>query len=656
MSIGGSVYNKISLINSIMIYENMIVRKNAARLLAILVILLLYIYTRLPALDQQQRLKIAQRFNFSQVPLPETKGYIKKYIRAVNPSLEGHSAWISSVGASVALNDLDDDGLANDLCHVDTRIDQVLVAPVPGTGERYPIQVLSPEPLPYDYETMAPMGCLPADLNEDGHMDLTVYYWGRTPIIFLRTNKGYKRQELVSYNARWFTNAATSADLDGDGHIDLIFANYFQDGASVLDTKSTQPVEMQHSMSRAFNGGGTHFFLWKHANKTSSPTAEFVEINNLVSSEVNNAWTLALGASDLDGDLLPELYFANDFGPDRLLHNRSIPGKLSFALLEGERDFTMPASKVLGKDSFKGMGVDFADLNGDLIPDLFVSNIASEYALEESHFMFISTGNKEAMKKGIAPYKDHSEAMGVSRSNWSWDTKFADFDNDGIPEVLQATGFLKGEVDRWPELQELAIGNDENMTKDWAWPHFKAGDDLSGHTHNPFYVMADKSRYYDLSADIGIDQNYVSRGIAVADVDGDGDQDFAVANQWEPSFLYRNNCPNCNNFIGLHLRFAIDRNKTLAVSPYAGHPVGLSRPAVGASAELLFPDGHSLIAQVDGGNGHSGRRSPDLHFGLGKGHPDQIYQIRLRWRDHEGKVHTDKIKLKAGWHTVELAT
>jgi hypothetical protein len=58
---------------------------------------------------------------------------------------------------------------------------------------------------------------------------------------------------------------------------------------------------------------------------------------------------LALGAADLDGDLMPELYFANDFGPDRLLHNRSTPGHLNFALLEGERKFTTPSSKVLGK-------------------------------------------------------------------------------------------------------------------------------------------------------------------------------------------------------------------------------------------------------------------------------------------------------------------
>ena len=42
------------------------------------------------------------------------------------------------------------------------------------------------------------------------------------------------------------------------------------------------------------------------------------------------------------------------------------------------------------------MGVDFGDLNGDGILDIFVSNIAAEFALEESHFAFLGTGETGA--------------------------------------------------------------------------------------------------------------------------------------------------------------------------------------------------------------------------------------------------------------------
>src|SRR6185295_18220294 len=70
----------------------------------------------------------------------------------------------------------------------------------------------------------------------------------------------------------------------------------------------------------------------------------------------------------------------------------SSPGHLRFARLLGERTFAMPASKVLGRDSFKGMGLDFGDLNGDGILDLYVSDLANEFGLQESHLAFVSTG------------------------------------------------------------------------------------------------------------------------------------------------------------------------------------------------------------------------------------------------------------------------
>ena len=150
---------------------------------------------RLPTLPRADRDRLAGRFKFTHEALPGWgDASTSRTVRTVHPTLQPISAWISSVGASVALRDLDGDGLPNDVILVDPRSDQVVVAPVPGTPARYP--PVHPRPrsrLPTIAATMAPMGCLPGDFNEDGLADVLVYYWGRTPIVFLRKRRARVR-------------------------------------------------------------------------------------------------------------------------------------------------------------------------------------------------------------------------------------------------------------------------------------------------------------------------------------------------------------------------------------------------------------------------------------------------------------------------------
>ncbi|HEY8020394.1 MAG TPA: FG-GAP and VCBS repeat-containing protein, partial [Thermoanaerobaculia bacterium] len=533
---------------------------HAARLVALALVFALYGFARLPTLSQEERVALASRFAFTRTALPVPAGVAPHFSRRVHPDMQPIAGWISSVGAAVAIHDLDGNGLDDDACWVDPRYDQVLVAPLPGTGERFPLFALDPAPLPYDARTTAPMGCLPGDFNEDGLTDLLVYYWGRPPILFLRRGSAagagvprraaYQAVEIADPAERWYTNALTSADVDGDGHLDLIVGNYFQDGARILDDRATSGEEMQRSMSHAPNGGRNRLLLFAGATAGDRPSVRFTDIPDAFDHQTTYSWTLAIGAADLDGDMRPELYFANDFGNDRLLHNLSTPGHPRFAVLHGERTLATPRSKILGRDSFKGMGVDFADLNGDGRLDIYVSNIAQDYALEESHFVWVSTGETGRMREGVAPYVDRSEPLGLARSAWSWDARFVDFDDDGVPEAVQATGFVHGATNRWPELQELAMGNDNLLHVLGCWPFFRPTDDLSGRAHDPFFVRAASGRYFDVAPELGFGMNQISRGLAVADVDGDGRLDLAVANQWGDSYFYRNVSPHPGAFLG----------------------------------------------------------------------------------------------------------
>jgi enediyne biosynthesis protein E4 len=651
--------------------------RRAVTILATLAVVgTLYYLSQLSTLSSTEGDAIAARFRFEKLPFPEPAGFPHKTVRQVHPSLAHLSAYLSAIGASVALGDIDGDGLPNDLCYVDPRIDQVVIAPAPGTPQdRYEPFVLQPGSLPYD-STMAPTGCLLGDFNEDGLTDVLVYFWGRSPILYLQqpvaeggkklTAQSFVPCELIEPWQRWFSCAATLADLDGDGHCDLIIGNYGPDGAAYLDPNGSGRLPMTESLSRSFNGGGPHFLLWKKSGGENTPFVGFEKVDPDFFypekadprriHEACHGWTLALGAADLDGDGLPEVYVSNDFGPDRLLHNRSIPGKLRFALLEGERGFTTPRSRVLGQDSFKSMGIDFGDVNGDGWLDMYISNLAGPYSLYESHFLWLSTGKVERMKQGIAPYYDAGEELGLSRSGWGWDCRLADFDNDGVLEAVQATGFLKGTTNRWPEGQELAATNDQLLSDPRVWPDYRPGADFSVGDRLYFFARAADGRFYDISHRLGLATPMVTRGIALADVDGDGRLDFAVANQWEPSFLFRNTAPNPGAFLGLHLRLPVGPQTSEKTAVLKGHPRAdmPSRPAIGAAVTVHLPDGRRLVSQVDGGSGHSGKRAPDIHLGLGNVEAGALLNVDVRWRGADGKMRSRTLQVTPGWHTVWL--
>ncbi|MCU0840926.1 MAG: CRTAC1 family protein [Thiobacillaceae bacterium] len=623
--------------------------RHAAALVALLTVLALYGMARPQRPPADEQAALAERFRFTRLDLPRPAGFFERDTRPVHPSMARISAWVSAMGAGAALGDVDGDGLPNDLCHVEPRSDQVQVLPVPGTGARYAPFLLTAAPLSFD-ASMAPMGCLVADLNEDGATDFLVYYWGRTPLAFLRRTgdpapgrpdrDAYLATEVMPAVERWYSNAATLADLDGDGHLDLVIGNTYPDGSPLLDAEASGVMVMPESTSRSANGGWNRLLLWAGAESGARPSVRYRDESKALREEDARGWTLAVAAGDLDGDLLPELYFANDFGSDRLLHNRSAPGRLRFEALRGEGGFTTPKSFVVGQDSCKGMGADLVDVNGDGLMDIYVSNISSRWSLQEGHFLWLSTGRPERMRDGVAPYVQGAERLGLSRSGWGWDAKLADFDNDGVLEAIQATGFIKGRVNRWPELQALGTANDALLRDPRNWPKFQPGDDISGHDPNAFFVRDSSGKYFDIAARIGLGDPMVTRGVAIADVDGDGDLDFVFANQWQDSYFYRNDSVNRRAFLGLDLRLP--------------NGAGGDRPAIGALASVLLPDGRRLAALVDGGNGIAGKRDPRLHFGLGDLPGGQALKVEIRWRDTQGQTRVRALTLPPGWHRVVL--
>ena len=587
----------------------------------------------LPGLAVPHIEDLDNRFVLRPSEIPAFGDISGRRVRDVHPEYRHITGWISSVGAGVALSDLDGDGLPNDMCLVDPRNDSVTLAPVAGT--RFAPIRLDAEPT-RGGPPIAPMGCILADANADGVQDAIVYYWGRAPIIFEHSG-GMRADAFTAHEIApgevWYSNAAVFADLDGDGFEDLMIGNYFPDDSGVLDVSGSRPVTMHHSMSRAGNAGINRLFLNHGARRGQ---VAFKDHSAPLTPPMVNGWTLAMGAADLNDDGLLDIYVANDFGPDRLLLNRSRIGAPEFEIAKGRRSFLDTRSSVLGDDSFKGMGVEFADIDADDDLDIYVSNIAEDYALHESHFLFVRQA--EGFAGGHAPFKNRSGALGLARSSWSWDAKLIDLDNDGELEAVQATGFAKGGHDRWPELHELAMGNDEFLRFPGVWPRFGAEDSLSGDRHDAIFIRDSDGVFHDMAVALGLGGASISRGIAVADIDADGDLDFVIARQWEPSVFVENAQTSARQFLNIDLRIS--------------NPNGTSRPLIGATVTAELPDGRRIRAVSDISNGHSGHRAAAVHFGLGASPPDRV-RVAVTWRDDTG-LRQRQFGLQPGHHRIIL--
>ncbi|GLX99554.1 VCBS repeat-containing protein [Herbidospora sp. NBRC 101105] len=606
------------------------IRRRLVQIVAVVLVLAGWQVARPPAAAPATADALAKGFSFQRLPLNGEA--TERSIRVVAPAYKKIDHWISSLGGAVALADVDANGLPDDVCLVDPRDDSVRLLPAPGTGARYAARQLTAGALPYT-TAMAPMGCVPGDYNDDGRTDLLVYFWGRSPILHLNSGAGFTPTEMVTPYEIWNTNAVSLADFDGDGRTDVAIGNYFPDNARILDPTAVQfQIQMQDSMSGAYNAGRNRILL-------AQGQGRFAEAAGAFDAEMGDGWTLAMGAQDLDHDGRPDLYVANDFGPDRLLRNISTPGAPRFELMEGIRHFTTPKSKALGWDSFKGMGVAFGDLNADEVPDMVVSNITQNYGLHESNFAWLSADGVAFKAEGTASYDDHSEQVGISRSGWGWDVKMGDFAGTGDLQIVQATGFIRGETNRWPELQELAMTNDALLVNPDMWPRFQITDDLSGSDPDRFFVRDENGRFHDLGGRLGLDDGGPTRGIALADVDHDGRLDYAIGNQWRQSHFYRNTRTTDLPHLGLTLTRPATCQGTATPTPAIGAAVRLRSGAAGVTTGQVYPAA-----------GHAGVSSPELLFALSGPAADAT----LTWRDACGVRHSADTRLTSGWHTVLL--
>jgi hypothetical protein len=550
--------------------------------------------------------------------------------------------WLAAVGASASAADYDGSGRVSIfLTSSAFNTEDGLFRNV-GVKEGIPqfINVTDEVGLSHINDGGVSMAAAWGDYDNDGFPDLYVVRAGGGNLLFHNVPAvGANGQQMIGSDGRplrKFVNVTPQSntgnvgygvgalwfDYDRDGKLDLVVADYFASyySSHVMQAGNAQkrqvPLDLWHlrdtrfmpdSFNNARNGGGVLVFH-------NDGGGHFSEVHDLLGMK-HTGFALAIGAADLNDDGWPDLYVANDFGPDDLyINSQSRSGTREFVRVEG--GFT--ADKI-GRDTKKGMNVDFGDIDHSGHLAIYVTNITHRRVLPEGNMLW--TSREDSNVVGGRNFDNRAEELGVNDCGWSWGGKFADINNDGWNDIIVANGFVSASKSRnyWYELQNMASDYHSILEDAAQWPEM--GDkSLSGYERTCLFVRK-QGRFVDMAKDAGIVDDLDGRGIAIGDFDNDGAEDFVVSNQGQPTLLYLNQlyrrCQSghCPHWIGLHL---------------VGNGTTSNKDAIGARVQVFY-NNQLQTAEIARGNGFASQSDPRVHFGIGES--AEISRIKIRWPD-----------------------
>ena len=360
----------------------------------------------------------------------------------------------------------------------------------------------------------------------------------------------------------WSTSAAW-VDLDNDGLLDLVVLRYVRWNFDDVWCGEHREGYRAYCHPDVFPAIAP---LVYHNNGDGTFTEEATKRGLATPGK-----GLGIAIADFDRDGGIDLAIANDSMPEFLYHN------LGHGTFE-ETGLTAEIAVDGDGRTYAGMGIDFQDYNDDGLPDLVITNLANQkYALYRNNGDGSFT--YDTYVSGLAP-------MTLLHSGWG--IHFLDFDNDGKKDLLIAQGHDLDTVElNYPQL------------------HYK----------EPMLLARNlgKGNFADVSAQSGpvFAERWVSRGMAVGDLDNDGRVDAVVATNGGPAHLLHNDTPTANHWLTLLL---------------VGHKS--NRDAIGAVIKLTTAHGTQFWTVSTAGS-YLSSNDKRAHFGLG---PDtEATAIEIRW-------------------------
>ena len=484
-----------------------------------------------------------------------------------------------SNGAGVALADLDGDRA------VDIAL-AGLSAPLTvlwntGAGLRFERMVVDAE------QTRAVNA---VDVDGDGFLDLVATRRDGQPLWLRGTGpaRTFAPVEDGRFTARFPIHTMAWADLDGDGDLDLVGGTYDEE-LDEIERRALFLSRMNDTDPDTRTRLRGVYYYENLGSREERNARNAFQPDNLLFQHLRlsgGAMALAIALPDLDGDGRRDIVVGNDYDvPDYVYLNRprrwvpSAPFRQTtyntMAFAEGDLDndgrFELFAADM--KPYAAGPEVDAA-WAPVLPPDAAATDREQIYA------------NTLQVRGDDGSFENRASGAGVDATGWSWSAQFGDLDNDGDLDLYTVNGMVGEAFGHLPGAELV----EQNQA-----------------------LRNDGSGAFAPAPEWGLGAVESGRGMALADLDLDGDLDIVVNNFQAPAVLFENQV--CG---GASLQ--VDLAWSGSANPFA----------IGAQLRLTT-DKAAYWRETRVGSGYLSSAPPRAHFGFPTG--ERPRSVSVLWPD-----------------------